>query len=277
MGTPTATSADFLRSDPAQWPMRECNICGASVRWPPFRTTGAVLCQRCCELHHPNEESQETVLTPSVRLARAGCPPRYRMLSRKSWEALYRPWEEGRLTTAHGDGRSEECLSLAEILEAWTAGNPIDNWLLFLFGASGRGKTGLGTAMMAEHLAGKTLAWLDAEDWVDSMQAEFAGGRWVPVYRKACEPDVVMMDDVASVRGDRIEAAGGNWGAERVALALRSRERELKRTIVTSNMLEAADMGAINPSLVSRILGCRLVFKIEGPDRRTAPMTAGPG
>lgn len=269
MGTPTATSGDFLRTDPEDWPKKGCQFCGKLVQWPPS-VTWEPICDACGEANYPTEDGKVD-MTPRGRLKRAGCPPRYWVLSRATWEKRYKPWGVGELTTNHGDGRAEESMTLDELLTSWRDGDPTDNWLVFFYGAHGRGKTGLATALLGELVKGHSIKWLDAEDWVDRMQGEFGGGNWMPIYRRACEADLLLLDDVASVRGDRIEATGGSWGAERIALVLRDRERNLRRTIVTSNMEAPSDMGAINPSLVSRIQSCRLVFNITGPDRRRTP------
>lgn len=266
-----ATSNDFLLSNPDEWPLKACTKCGDLVHWPPFRTRGEVICHTCSEQQDPGIGHELPDLTTRGRLERAGCPKRYLALTRASWEERYKAWDKGILTTAHGDGRDEEQMTVAELLGHWRDGDPTDNWLVFLYGAHGRGKTGLATSLLGEMIKGRSIKWLDAEDWVDRMQAEFNGGNWMPAYRQACDADVLLLDDVASVRGDRIEAVGGNWGAERVALVLRDRERSLKHTIVTSNMMAPEDTGAINPSLVSRIQSCRLVVNLAGPDRRRTP------
>ena len=271
MPEPIATRSDFLNSDPDEWPLKACDVCGEMVHWPPFRTRGEVICHSCMEQQDPYMGRELPDLTSRGRLERAGCPARYLELTRATWEQRYMAWDKGRLSTAHGDGREEEQMTVAELLGHWRDDDPTDNWLVFLYGAHGRGKTGLATSLLGELIEGRSIIWLDAEDWVDRMQEEFHGGNWMPLYRQACDTDVLLLDDVASVRGDRIEASGGNWGAERIALVLRSRERNLKHTIVTSNMEAPSDMGAINPSLVSRIQSCRLVFKIAGPDRRRTP------
>lgn len=245
--------------DPADWPTARCPHCGHER---PHPLGGEQVCDNCREDAATIEREaaarvdagrdERRAQLPAL-LARAGCPPRYRGFTRDAWEGAYGPWGKGPVT--------------ARLLD-WTGETP-ETWLVMLYGLFGRRKTGLATALLGERIvAGKRGLWIDAAEFAQAMQAGIKDGTSMEVYERAERVDVLLLDDLGAVIGDRQgRRAEQSWWAEQCALLLRHRESHLKPTIVTSNLESVAQLERIDASLVSRC-DVPLAFKLTGPDYR---------
>ncbi|HEX7184442.1 MAG TPA: hypothetical protein VF756_21630 [Thermoanaerobaculia bacterium] len=174
------------------------------------------LCSRCGEeqiafwqipddrLCHTCHDAQ-AALTQFTE-ADAGIPERYRRFTRESWSACFqRPWPAA--------------------LERWT-GSP--HWVA-IWGATGTGKTGLATVLLAEHLrTGRRGRWISGPELSRRIQLDFT----------AVE-DVIAPLLVTSllVLDEPLTGAAADWYMERVLLITRTRDENGLPTIVTSQLI----------------------------------------
>jgi DNA replication protein DnaC len=136
----------------------------------------------------------------------AGIPPRYRNLTRASWEACFRrAWPAS--------------------LERWTGEPP---WLA-LWGPTGTGKTGIATVLLAEHLrTGRRGRWISGPELSRRLQRDLASSE-----------DVVapLLVTALLVLDEPLTGAAADWYTERLLLITRTRDENGLPTIVTSQLL----------------------------------------
>lgn len=196
-------------------------------------------------------------------LARAGTPTLYRNLTRASWEARYKAWEDS--------GATKPLIAWLgrQSGGSWPTEAPSD-WLVMFYGLYGRRKTGLATALLGELLcAGRGGLWIDACDWIERQQRGIANGTAGAVYDEAAEVDVLVIDDLCSVltARDGTKRDEQAWWRERLALLLRHRHAHVKTTIVTANIERLEELARIDGSLVSR-MDVPHAYELKGEDRR---------
>jgi hypothetical protein len=205
-------------------------------------------------------------------VSRAGIPTRYRRYTRESWEARYGPWSTS---------------GLPEAFLSWPSQDP-EEWLVALYGRYGRRKTSLGTALFIQGLSrGLSGVWLDMNDWVDEMEAGIADGNSSALFMEARNAQLLLIDDLGSIRGARgsrkLEDQG--WWREKVAAVLRYREAWILPTAVTSNLTGPGEgipreatfphgLSVIDRSLVSR-MDVRLAVEMTGRDFRVGDRQEG--
>ena len=162
-------------------------------------------------------------------------PPRYRDLSRETWDEARRRWPRSADEFAESGG-----------------------WLL-LHGSVGTGKT---------HVAlGAARAYLDARPDLSVSEVVFVDcGRWLQDVRddsrrrwdRYSTCGLLVLDDLRGVRAE--------WPFEIVRLILRDRHMAERDTLVTTN-IKPDDLAAQDPQLLSRIASGRMA-SFEGEDER---------
>lgn len=78
---------------------------------------------------------------------------------------------------------------------------------LYLWGAPGRGKTGLATALAVHHVRqGRQALWIQYNDFIEDVQGGYSDGTSMRKQRVARECDLIMLDDFGDPsRADRGE------------------------------------------------------------------------
>ena len=186
-----------------------------------------------------------------------GTPAGYSSFTRASWEKRFGSWED------HDIFRN---------LIGWPNDCPMrdesrHDWLILLYGKYGRRKTGLSTAIMGEALCmGRSCRFEDMNSWLRELRAhDFVN--YESVWSRAANVDVLVFDDVGSIKGARIGGRrDSDWWKEEVSELLRFRHMHVKPTIVTSNG-DIDSLGEIDRSLPSR-MNVRLAWKMGGENER---------
>jgi hypothetical protein len=158
------------------------------------------------------------------------------------------------------------------------------SWL-FLWGPSGRGKTGLAVSLLFELASmGLSAGFKVVPDLLSIIKATFGvsdGESESSILETLIAADVLCLDDL----GSEYHRGGEDWAAEKLFQVISGRHAALKRTIITSNYsLEQLKERLGHPRTVRRIFemtGTRfaidmrplpslsdLSYSSRGPDRR---------
>lgn len=138
-------------------------------------------------------------------------------------------------------------------LHSWL-NDPGPSWL-FLYGPTGRGKTGLAVALLfALAERGYSPAFTIITDLLSTIKATFGsadGDSESSILDMLYGGDIFVLDDL----GSEYHRTGEDWAAEKIFQLIAGRHAALKRTIVTSNLsLDQLEHKLGNARTVRRIV-----------------------
>jgi DNA replication protein DnaC len=135
---------------------------------------------------------------------------------------------------------------------------------VLLWGANGRGKTGMAAviAKMARRMA-RLVLFVECSDLKRMAIDRVVFDEDQTMWERARQVDVLILDDLGKGTTDRT-----GYGARLVDELIRSRSANLKVTIITTNLNPVALKGALKESTSHTLVDCVIPFHVEGPDRR---------
>lgn len=208
----------------------ECKGCGKTIGW-------SGVCDDCYAKWLVLQTQKDKPKTHEESMARAGVPKAY---CQWTWKGCLVP----------------DDVRLARIRE-WRGDPP----LLTIVGPAGSGKTGLSVCILRDWiLEGRQVRWLYMPDWIDELRNAERDGDPYTAFRTVVERDgLLVLDDMVSNRTT-------DYQLERLLQIIDGRNRELRPTLATSNIIGRA-LEELEPRVASRITG-GMVVRWTGADRR---------